>query len=498
MIKEISLSSLWRIFKKRIVFIIIITLIAGLLMGVYTKLVIKPKYSSVSTFYVKNMQTENDQLNSSNITAAQTIVKTYIQIAQSNTVLSAVIDQAGYTGRLTDEKLKNMLEMSSQNNTEVFYIQITSTNSKFAYDIACAFEIILPEKISEIMNGSTSVLDKAKLATEPDSPNLVQNVIFAVFFGAVISCAFFFILEYTRTKIYTEEDIKTEFKLPIVGQIVEWDISTSAKKSKIKNAKILNAKNFNEKLINEKTPFMITENFKTLRTNLFYTTNNEKCPVYAITSCMINAGKSIVIANLAVSYAQIGEKRILLIDADMRCPVQHKIFNISNKIGLSELLADSNNNYGEFITKANNLDIITSGRIPPNPSELLASSKMKDFMDYAKENYDLILMDLPPIGEVSDPGIIAPYVTGYLFVIRSGYTDIRLVKESIESMQQMKANITGFVLNDINPKISASYSSYSHKYGYKKYGYKKHGHDYYQNGYRSIDTDSKETESTNS
>jgi len=298
-------------------------------------------------------------------------------------------------------------------------------------------------------------------------------------------------LEYTRTIIYSEIDVKSVFEQPVVGQIVEWNNSTSKRISR-KNTIQLSKKDFTDKLINEKSPFMVTESFKTLRTNLFYTANNDKCPIYVITSGMINAGKSVIVANLALSYGQLGDKKVLFIDADMRCPVQHKIFSIENKKGLSELLADNQGNkYTEYIQKVNNIDIITSGRIPPNPSELLASKKMKEFLREVKEDYDIVLIDMPPITEVSDPGVVADIVTGYLFIIRSGYTDARLAKDSIEKLKQMKANIVGFVLNDIKPKYNESYMKYSYKkYGYKKYGYKKYA---YETGYRTLDDDKQDT-----
>ena len=231
---------------------------------------------------------------------------------------------------------------------------------------------------------------------------------------------------------------------------------------------------YNNKLLDQNTPFAITEAFKMLRTNLHYTSKNEACPVFAITSAYAHAGKSIIIANTALSYAQL-DKKVLLIDADMRCPVINKIFCKKSLNGLSDFLASSGTDasgYGEFLTETGirGLDIMTSGRIPPNPSELLASPRLKSLLDEAKKTYDYIFIDLPPVCEVSDAGVLANNVTGYIFAVRSGATDSRAVADALESLKQKDANVVGFVLNDVNLKTNGKYYKYG-KYGkYVKYG----------------------------
>lgn len=240
------------------------------------------------------------------------------------------------------------------------------------------------------------------------------------------------------------------------------------KKNKRSNQK----QNYDNKLLNKNTPFAITEAFKTLRTNLYYTSNNEACPVFAITSAYAHAGKSIIISNTALSYAQL-DKKVLLIDADMRCPVINKMFELkSSDHGLSELLASPKfepNDLESFIINSGiyGLDIITSGRIPPNPSELLSSKRINELLVFAKQNYDYIFIDLPPICEVADAGVIASLVTGYLFAVRAGTTDTQEVADGLEALRQTGANVIGFVLNDVNLKSSKKYYKYG-KYGYNR------------------------------
>jgi capsular exopolysaccharide synthesis family protein len=230
-------------------------------------------------------------------------------------------------------------------------------------------------------------------------------------------------------------------------------------------------RNYNKKLIGSTTPFAITEAFKMLRTNLLYVAKGEKCPAFGITSAYAHAGKSIIIANTAVSFAQL-DKKVLIVDADMRCPVIHKLFKVKNEIGLSEIVAGmAGDNFEEHVIRSeeHGVDVITSGRIPPNPSELLSSVRMREFLASAREKYDYIFLDMPPICEVTDAGATADCITGYLFAVRSGTTDSREIDEALDTLKRMNANVVGMVLNDVNPKSGA--------YGKKKYGkYSKYGY----------------------
>ena len=221
-------------------------------------------------------------------------------------------------------------------------------------------------------------------------------------------------------------------------------------------------------LLDEDTPFAIRESFNQFRTNLMYTfTESDGCPIFGITSVHEDSGKSTVITNLAYSFAQLG-KKILLIDADMRCPALYRFFDLDpQQIGLSEVISGIQNDVILSDVKPN-LDLILSGHIPPNPSELLISQKFKDLLHTWKQSYDIIFIDFPPVGLITDATTVCKELNGYIFNIASGRDSAKDVNACIHSMEQLGAKIVGVVLNDYN--IKGSGSDYRSNYS----GYHKH------------------------
>ena len=223
----------------------------------------------------------------------------------------------------------------------------------------------------------------------------------------------------------------------------------------------------NPKVLDSSVPFAIRESFNLLRTNLMYTISDDEmgAPVFAITSEDQSAGKSTIIANLAISFSQIGQK-VLLIDADLRRPYIHAFFDINEKSkGLSELMTGIENDVVNRDVLPN-LDVITSGRIPPNPSELITGTKFAAFISEAKAKYDVIFIDFPPVGIVSDAVSNCKSISGYIFAVRSGRSSAKSVNEAINSMEQVGAKIAGVVLNDFSIKGSEYVKRRSTLYGY--------------------------------
>ena len=205
------------------------------------------------------------------------------------------------------------------------------------------------------------------------------------------------------------------------------------------------------------------EAYRVIRTGIQFAQAGKELQTIALTSCTPNEGKSTTIANLAVVLTQAG-KSVLLIDCDMRNPTVHKNFNLSNKVGLSSCismgtaLADA-----VQATGIEGLDALTGGVIPPNPSELLGSEQMKNLLQRAKEQYDYVLIDTPPVMPVTDALIVSRFVDGMILVIASAEVKVEMARDVKNQLVNAGANILGVVLNKVR--------SEHHGYGYGYYYY---------------------------
>ena len=223
----------------------------------------------------------------------------------------------------------------------------------------------------------------------------------------------------------------------------------------------------------------VAEAYRTIRTNLQFSGVDREMKVVEVTSAVPNEGKSTVIASLAVVLAQ-ARKKVLLLDCDFRNPTQHKLFGLHNK-GLTNYMANGDD-YSGFIQHVDqeNLDILLSGPVAPNPSEMLMSNKMQDLLDRVRTEYDYVLIDTPPIMPVTDAAVLGAKVDGVMIVIASGADKPELVQAAKTRLVQGGANILGCILNKVQVGGGRyGYGKYgNHKYGYGGYGYG-YGYGYY-------------------
>jgi len=205
---------------------------------------------------------------------------------------------------------------------------------------------------------------------------------------------------------------------------------------------------------------VISEQIRTLRTNILFTSADVKIKKMLVTSSEQGEGKSTISANLAASFAQAGY-RTLLVDADLRKPTQHKIFEQRNVKGLSNLIA------GQVLLEETinpnvlpGLDLLTSGPVPPNPAELLGSLAMEDLLIKLSEMYDLVLLDTPPVLAVADSQILGNLVDGSLLVVNSKFTHREKVVDAKNQLDKSSSKTLGIVLNDLDKKDDGEYYYY--------------------------------------
>lgn len=235
-------------------------------------------------------------------------------------------------------------------------------------------------------------------------------------------------------------------------------------------------------ILSKHSDFFIREAYKTLRTNVTFSLAGEGMSrVVVVTSSLQGEGKSITAINLALSFAE-ADKKVLLIDCDLRRPKLGRLLNLSSLAGLSNLLLDPSLLEKSILKHYNTIDVLLSGDIPPNPSELLGSERMKKLLDQMREKYDCIILDTPPINMVTDAVVLAPQTDGVLFVVRANQSERGAVIHAVDQLEYAQVKLLGFVLNGIDlEKTSYGYGKYRYK-KYRRYGY--YGNKYgYSQGY---------------
>lgn len=218
--------------------------------------------------------------------------------------------------------------------------------------------------------------------------------------------------------------------------------------------------------LTSRTPFNVREAYKIARTNIMFSLTESGCRKVAVSSSFPGEGKTTTCTNLALSFAEMG-KKVLIIDCDMRKPQVHTVFALDNQVGISNVLGGFANLLEAIhILKEDNLSVITAGHIPPNPAELLASDKMTRVLKELEKAYDYIFIDTPPVNVVTDAAVISQYVQGMLLVVRQEQSTYKDVEMALNKLELAKAKVLGFILTGEKCK-GGSYGKYG-KYG--KYG----------------------------
>lgn len=254
----------------------------------------------------------------------------------------------------------------------------------------------------------------------------------------------------------------------------------------IQAQRIVKIKQDRKRILTTKSGFYMQEAYKTLRTNVnFALANTEGCKVLMVTSALQSEGKSLTALNLAISLGQT-DKKVLLIDSDMRRPRLARLLNLSAPAGLSNLLMDfSSMDVAIFKNDEYGIDLILAGDIPPNPAELLASTRMGKLLEILRKQYDYIIVDTPPVDLVVDATVMSPQCDGILFVVRTNQSERGAVIHAMEQLEYVKANVIGFVFNGVTAETGSGYGKYRYKqyarYGYGRYGYR---YGYGRYGYR--------------
>jgi capsular exopolysaccharide synthesis family protein len=318
------------------------------------------------------------------------------------------------------------------------------------------YEILLTRlkeiDVSSNLNvNNISIIDRAQVPEKPIKPNLKLNMMLAIMAGLVMGTGLAFFVDYLDTTIKSPEDIKEILGSHFLGAIPEMKEEDELKRDKMA-------------YLEAKSP--ISESYKAIRTDLCQLmTQGENLKTILATSAEPQAGKTMTVSNLGITLAQRGG-RVLLVDSDLRKPQLHRIFNLERKLGLSEYLrGEANIDSIVKGTEVENLKVITCGEVPRNPAETIACPKMQEFLVEAKERFDFIIFDSPPLISVTDAVILANLVDVLIQIIRSGKTLVPIALRAKEQLSQVKAKNLGVILNG----IKTFHGNYYYYYRYYNY-----------------------------
>ena len=213
----------------------------------------------------------------------------------------------------------------------------------------------------------------------------------------------------------------------------------------------------------DKLPKSITaESYRSLRTNIQYSSIDKQVKTLVVTSSNAGEGKSTVSGNLAYTFFQSG-KRVLIIDCDLRKPSLHRKFNVSNEVGLTDVLVGTSELNKVMKKIDDNLYLLTTGTLPPNPAEIIGSNTMENFLDECKINFDYIILDTPPILPVTDSKLLAIKADATVLVVRSEISKSKHVSQAFKELEKVNANVIGTILNDVEMHSEKLYYDYSAK-----------------------------------
>ena len=437
--------------KIFIALIILLSLVVGYFYSYYYK---KPQYNSSVTVLLTGDEAQGEkQVTQTDLNLNSGLISTYGSIAKSANVLSKVIENLGLD--ISVQNLQKNLTVAEIKNTQFLKITVENSNPETAMKIANEISKVFVEQIKTIYNiQNINIIDTAEISNTPCNINHIKDMAIALMAGIFASGVLILILYILDDTIKSEKDIPLNLKLETIGTIP-------------------NTNKTNNELIIETDPkSYIVECLKTTRTNILYASNINKKKAILFTSAREKEGKSFIVNNIAVAFAQ-ANKKVLIVDTNLRTPKgRSQIFENQTGEGLSDFIKEITENKLENLEKAKkyiketkipNLHILESGTIPPNPSELLSSTNMRNLLELLKSMYDLVLLDGTPSMIVSDSIALSTMVDSTILIAENKVSKINELKKTKRQIQDVGGKIMGVILN----KSDVQHNKY---YG-KGYGY---------------------------
>ncbi len=456
------LQILEMLLKRWWILLLALVICVGAAFG-YTKFFVKPTYTSTTSVHVRGGGNLNiyqailaGQYQSGDY---KEILKSYDTLREAAENLNAQLEAEGGEAKFSEAMLRSMVSYSVIEDSNIFVISVKGADPQETKLVA--------DEVSEIFKRRVFIITKADVSSEDvesarigelNPSGMSRNIIIGAALGLIIGAGIAILLGITNDVIYSDDWILSKYKdeVPLLSSIPDVNGSKgkgyykykyydySSEDSKAKSAK---ADGKSTKKIGKDLDFASSEAYKLLRTNIMFSVPDRQTgKVIGVTSPCPQEGKSTTSINLAYSLAESGNK-VLLVDSDMRRPSISKMLEMSRTPGLSNRLAGGDKDAVNIGILHENLSIMFSGDIPPNPSELISSPNMAALIEEFRGAYDYVIVDLPPVTAVSDPLIMSKNIDGLAIVIRHGHTRTRDVAETMRQLRLVNAKTLGFIYN---------------------------------------------------
>jgi succinoglycan biosynthesis transport protein ExoP len=453
-----ELTRYLNVVRQRLWMIIVCPIVAAIAAGIVSY-VLPPVYEAHESVYVRpGVPIGSIDPNTGAAVGSDTILLTYAKWMVQPQILDEVNSQLGL-GLRSDDLLKK-IKVTPVPNTLLLDVAVQDTTPAVARDIAKQLVNDFIDTVKQAQAKATQaqaaqastadnfvVTSDAVLPDAPVSPNKKLNVAIAFAAGLLLAIGLAFLLDYLDQSVKSDDELTERVGLIPIGHIA-FQAAGAGKRGELVT-------------LEEQSP--AAEAYKALRTSLIYSTIDQELKEIVITSANPGEGKSRTAANLAVALASAGN-RTLLVDADFRRPSQHRIFGRIRNVGLTNLIVQEVDE-DEAVTKVDsvtNLWLLTSGPTPPNPSEMLGSTRMRELMDHLRPNFNYVIVDTPPVNAVSDALILAAFANGTVIVVEQGRTTYPALRQAKQMLDHVGARTVGAVMN----KVRSSAGSYAYSYGY--------------------------------
>lgn len=403
--------------------VVIITALFALIVAAIFAVTTPPTYSSTSTIRVLTTKAGGADYIEYDIQYAERLMGTYVEIATSSPLMNELATLVYRLPKFTTRIIPN---------TELIELTAEDPDPGLAQFSANKLAELLIAQSREIETGSASpvtiyVVEPADLPTMPSSPNMYLVMAMGLLLGIVGGIGLAFIFDNLDTRLYSKRQMELVAGHPILGDIPE-DKNLKSKKTMLYNK-----------------PGIYSDAFRRLRTNLFSSNKNESIKHLLVTSPVVKDGRTEVAGNLALSLA-LNNKKVLLVDANLRSPAIHHLFNLDNAHGLTTMPEEG---MDAIIQKTEypNLDVITSGPAEVNPVDFLDSTRIKDLLQKFDEQYDYIILDSPSCITATDAVVLAGSVDAVLLVVRQNWVRKEALQTTLKYLDSVDANVVGLVVN---------------------------------------------------